>query len=113
QTVRQGYQLNRPLRLHFSTKIQGSLSPSQSFLNLESNNLCLMAFKQAEDDPKQWILRFYEYQGEKTDFYLDNSLNLNISTSVNLLEQETKPIEVGDRVIKAWQIVSFKLQPLP
>jgi hypothetical protein len=110
QTVRQGYQLNRPLRVYFPTVIKkiskGNLSSRQSLLTLAADNLCLMAFKRQENDPQAWILRLYEYQGQSATFSLQSPFPLAITTAVNLLEEETD-LTLS---ISSWKIASFSLK---
>jgi alpha-mannosidase len=47
-----------------------------------------MAFKPTEKKSDQYILRFYESHHQTTNLDLYNSLNLNLETKVNLLENK-------------------------
>ncbi|OIP67509.1 MAG: alpha-mannosidase [Oscillatoriales cyanobacterium CG2_30_40_61] len=109
KTVQKGYEFNRPLRVKVypprpsTTNLE--LSGGQSFLELGSDHLILMAFKQSETKSQNWILRCYECQGESTRLELHNNLGLTIDYSVNILEQPQETTAF----ISAWKIVSFAL----
>jgi len=106
---RLNYEFNRPLQVKVYPPISATAnlesSSCQSFLELGSEHLILMAFKQSETKSKQWILRCYECQGEETRLELQNNLGLTIDYSVNILEQPQETTAF----ISAWKIVSFAL----
>ncbi len=115
-TVRRGYELNLPLLvdLDFAPRQltslgenSQSLPPVSSFLNLSAENLILMAFKQAEDDKEQWILRCYESHGEIAELSLQSDLGLTLGESVDLLENSLKT--TPSFTIQPWKIASFKV----
>ncbi|MDF5727257.1 MAG: alpha-mannosidase [Rhizonema sp. PD38] len=115
-TVRRGYELNLPLLVDWDfaprqlTSLQEnsqSLPPVSSFLNLSAENLILMAFKQAEDDKEQWILRCYESHGEIAELSLQSDLGLTLAESVDLLERSLKT--TPSFTILPWKISSFKV----
>lgn len=118
-TVRRGYELNLPLQVilchpaHSRTNTQ--LSTVGQLLNLSAENLILMAFKQSEDNPHQWILRFYECHGEPAELSLQSDLELAIAQAVNLLEQAVELPELSpDRQsckTTPWKVTSFTVQP--
>ncbi len=96
-TVRRGYELNLPLQVMMcptpeATRI-GALPPVGRFLDLSAQNLVLMALKQSEDDPLQWILRCYECHGEPAQLSLQSDLGLAVSHPVDILERLTQPSE--------------------
>ncbi|HEY9597313.1 MAG TPA: glycoside hydrolase family 38 C-terminal domain-containing protein, partial [Cyanophyceae cyanobacterium] len=119
-TVRRGYELNLPLqvRLHPFIKTNNPcLPPVGQFLDLQAENLVLMAFKLSEDQPNQWILRCYECHGEQADFSLKSDLGLTLNHSVDLLEQpipncEESPDERSLRILP-WKIASFSVISSP
>ena len=108
-TVQRGYELNLPLmvlwcdRENHETDVH---SPSFSnfveypaskklpavarLLDLQSPNLVLMALKQSEDAPDQWIMRCYECYGNPAKLSLESDLNLAIAHPVDLLERQTQ-----------------------
>jgi len=90
-TVRRGYELNLPLQVMMLASISNpttaQLPPIGQFLDLSAENLILMAFKQSEDDPHQWILRCYESHGETAELSLQSDLGLSIGHGVDLLER--------------------------
>jgi alpha-mannosidase len=110
QTVRQGLELNSPLQvvqLAPQTKIDVTrdLAPANSFIDLQAENLVLMAFKPSETLDRSWVLRCYECQGTEGKIELTGNLGLQIDRSINLLE-ETRSSAV-DYTIKPWEIRSF------
>jgi alpha-mannosidase len=114
-TVRRGYELNLPLqvRLFSSVAVEGktSLPPVSQLLDFSAENLILMAFKLAEDNPQQWILRCYECHGEAAQFRLHSDLGLAIAHPVDLLERSPEtpqPVPKGESfTIEPWKITSF------
>ncbi len=127
-TVRQGYELNLPLQIivgqasclsteerEVGAKISSHLlPPTSSRLDLGAENLILMAFKQSEDNPEQWILRCYECHGETAQLSLKSDLGLRVVERVDLLEQGLHPTQASQDVadddicqIAPWQIASF------
>ncbi|HBL11096.1 MAG TPA: alpha-mannosidase [Cyanobacteria bacterium UBA11162] len=120
RTVHRGYELNLPLQvLLFSpihTNCSKHLPPVGQLLDLQAENLILIAFKQAETvlpplPTSEWILRCYECHGESTDLSLKSDLSLSVVHPVNLLEQ---PVSFSEELpdqktlrITPWKIASF------
>ncbi|MEM8545173.1 MAG: glycoside hydrolase family 38 C-terminal domain-containing protein, partial [Cyanobacteria bacterium P01_H01_bin.119] len=88
------------------------VSGQQSYLNLGSRNVILSAFKQAEDDPNCYILRYYEAHGEAATVYLKTALPLGTPEPVNLLEGNLSEFDdcPPDRAIGAYQLRSDRLR---
>ncbi len=109
QTVRKGLELNSPLQVIRMGRRgdweTGRLGDWGSLIDLEAENLVLMAFKPAENLDQSWILRCYECHGVGGEIKLTGDLDLKIDRVVNLLEQPK--LEQVDLVIKPWQIRSF------
>ncbi|MBF2065016.1 MAG: alpha-mannosidase [Calothrix sp. C42_A2020_038] len=108
QTVRRGYELNVPLQVILRedvTSNSNSIQDHVSFLNLGSENLVLMAFKQAEDS-HAWILRCYECNGQETQINLHSDLGVVLEAPVDLLERPLQSVDA----IKPWKINSFKVR---
>lgn len=107
QTVKRGYELNIPLQLvRVDTELiseNASIPTVGSFLSLSANNLILMALKQAEDSSQEWILRCYECHGETANFSLQNTLGLQLTGSVDLLEQPTRDCKLQNSQLEASQ----------
>ena len=109
QTVKRGYEFNHPLKVVLcENKPQTpTLKDKGSFIDISGQNsgqsLILMAFKQAEDNPKQWILRCYDCVGETAEFQLTSDIGLNVKESVDLLE---RPLPTSF-TIEPWKIASF------
>jgi len=117
QTVRRGYELNLPLQVMLfpsaSNPTSGQLPVVGSLLDLSAKNLILMAFKQSEDDPQQWILRCHECQGESAQLSLQSDLELSVAYPVDLLERPINSLETPAYrqtfSISPWQIATFKV----
>ncbi|MBD2098142.1 alpha-mannosidase [Trichocoleus sp. FACHB-591] len=119
QTVRQGYELNIPLQAIWLETERSLNSPATTlptegqFLDLQSENLILSAFKQSEDHPQQWILRCYECHGQPAELRLKSDLGLAIAHPVNLLEQAIEPENSSGTLqstqIAPWKIATFKV----
>ncbi|BAZ14206.1 glycosyl hydrolase 38 protein [Calothrix sp. NIES-4071] len=108
QTVRKGYELNTPLQVIMREDITSDSNSGQdslSFLNLGSENLVLMAFKQAEDSDA-WILRCYECNGQETQMHLHSDFGILVEAPVDLLE---RPLPNTESLIKPWKINSFQV----
>ena len=114
-TVRRGYELNLPLQVMLLPAISSPTSCQMpavsSLLDLSAENLILMALKQSEDDPQQWILRCYECHGETAQVSVQSDLGLSVAHCVDLLE---KPINTPETSsckpafsILPWKIVTF------
>jgi len=114
-TPQRGYELNQPLQavlLDRTSKAQaGQLPPGGQFINLQARNLILMAFKQAEADPQQWILRCYECCGETARLELQSDLGLAIAQPIDLLEHPTSIPNKETNEIAPWKIASFIVNP--
>ncbi|ARV62922.1 alpha-mannosidase [Nostocales cyanobacterium HT-58-2] len=116
-TVRHGYELNLPMQVIPLTlqpnEGEKSLPPIGSLLNLSAENLILMAFKQAEDNPQQCILRCYECHGEPAELSLQSDLGLTLTESVDLLEHSLSTSEFSSKqqnfTIQPWEMSSFKI----
>ncbi len=111
QTVRHGYELNIPLQLiqltATSSSKTGTLPTVGSFLNLSADNLVITAFKQSEDNPKQWILRCYECYGLMAEkVTLQSVLGLVVTQQVDILEF---PAQTSSD-IKPWKIANFVIE---
>ncbi len=117
QTPERGYEINQPLRVvtlnPASLQRVGTvtLPPVGDFLTLPSNFM-LSAFKPAEDNPNQWILRGYECHGMGAALNWPNGLGETLkqvlspnATRLNLLEQASAE---QSGAISPWQIATFR-----
>ncbi|MEM7553184.1 MAG: alpha-mannosidase [Cyanobacteria bacterium P01_A01_bin.84] len=103
ETVKRGYEFNYPLHVFIpnvdlvessesndtstnSTNIS-TKTDKRSFFNLGAKNLILMAFKQAEDNSQQWIIRCYECNGETANLEFHSDMGLKLINPVDLLER--------------------------
>lgn len=120
QTVQQGYELNLPLQSvclpPTDPSKTGTLATVGELLNLQAENLILKAFKQAEADPRQWVLRCYEAYGKRANLKLDSDLPIAIADCLNLLEQpiETESaFQAGNALeVSPWKIVTLAVKPI-
>jgi len=114
-TVRRGYELNLPLQVMMYRDLEANriaaLPPVGRFLDLSAQNLVLMAFKQSEDDPQQWILRCYECHGEPAELSLQSDLRLVVSHPADILERLTQPSEqlIEEKIfsVSPWKILTL------
>lgn len=131
KTVQRGYEVNQPfvtLTLQPSHTLKPTpLPPQGQFLNLPDDNVVISAFKQSENDPNRWIIRFYECHGN--DAALDisalfqetllkqDSTNSESVRWVNLLEVPTQTAKEfsnsSARPIGPYAIASISLQLKP
>ncbi|MBW4693457.1 MAG: hypothetical protein KME27_17060 [Lyngbya sp. HA4199-MV5] len=115
QTVKHGYELNMPLMAQVIPTSEDdrpkTLPPTASLLDLGADNLVLMAFKQSEDSPDEWILRCYECHGEAAQLNVQSDLGLALGERVDVLERSThsEPSQATDTKIQPWEIASFKV----
>ncbi len=116
QTVRKGLELNSPLQVvrvrDGGTGGRGDeginrSAANQSFIDLHSENLVLMAFKPSANPTQAWVLRCYECHGNEGEIELTGDLGLQIDRVVNILEEPI--VQKEDRAIEPWQIQSFGL----
>jgi alpha-mannosidase len=117
ETVRRGYELNVPLQVIMLKSPKQNPNPTLaavgSLLNLTDENLILMAVKQAEGNPNQWVMRCYECHGETAELKLESEL-VEIVRSVDLLEREVdSPARSSEGEIwkiAPWKIASFQIE---
>jgi alpha-mannosidase len=108
ETVRRGYELNLPLQVLSDLPLssaQASLKPAGQFLDLQAQNLVLMALKPSEDNLEQYLLRCYECYGEEAEFAIKSDLDLAIAYPIDILERPTKQ----QVKILPWKIANFML----
>ncbi|PAX60406.1 alpha-mannosidase [Brunnivagina elsteri] len=139
QTVRRGYELNLPLQVlncenwenteknskqsqpdgNIAIAINSIEKPnpiqdSFSLLNLSAENVILMAFKPAEDDPEAIIIRCYECQGKTAEMHLHSDFGYTLETQVDLLERPIPTPSFSSNqqnfTIQPWKVVSFKMR---
>ncbi len=119
-TVRRGYELNLPLQVLLCAPSENPTSTKLPaigrLLDLQAENLVLIAFKQSEDTPQQWIFRCYECHGESAELSLESELGLSIAHPVDLLEQ---PIQTSELIrdgqtfrVPPWKIATFTVMPV-
>lgn len=132
-TVHRGYELNRPLQAYLwqpapsSDAIAGAnpadpaqgqtrkepspLPPVHQFLDLQPQNLILMALKQAEANPNHWILRCYECSGEPAVLQLTTALPRLPNPEVDRVDLLERPDPPGNfNPVPPWRIVSLRLR---
>lgn len=108
KTVQKGYEFNQQLLTVLREKTDkklGKLTTKNELINLNKNNLIIMAFKQKENTNNQFVIRFYESQGICTQFKMKNSLNLQEEKKLNLLENQLENNK--DKKINPYEIVTL------
>jgi alpha-mannosidase len=115
QTARRGYEVNQPMRVVISPATSSVPNPtlptSAELLNLQANNLILTAFKPAEANPNQWILRCYDAHGTSANLNWQNCLNPLLrlpaqARPANLLEQPATEPQTQSP-IAPWSVATF------
>ncbi|MBE9226428.1 alpha-mannosidase [Phormidium sp. LEGE 05292] len=111
QTVRRGYELNLPLKVMLLNLPKENLNPTLPavgrLLDLTDENLILMAFKQAEGNSNQWVMRCYECHGETAELKLQSDL-VEIVRSIDLLERQIDSPEKSSAG-ETWKIAPGKI----
>jgi alpha-mannosidase len=106
KTHQKGYELNRPLIAQSFVPTNdelGNLNPDHSFLSGFPDNLVLMALKQSEDSPQQWIVRCYEACGQPAEAAFESTLPLKFLGTVDGLE---RPISYENNEMRGWEVRS-------
>lgn len=99
-TVRRGYEFNTPFLVVRTTRHEGTLPPVHSFLVLSPANLVLASIKQAEDDPRAWILQWYDALGEQSEASLTLPGQPSEAFLSNFLEDELEKLPLdGNRLL--------------
>ncbi|TVQ07727.1 MAG: alpha-mannosidase, partial [Leptolyngbya sp. DLM2.Bin27] len=112
KTVQAARNFNLPLQ---PCLVPPSASPATagqsaaSYLDLGDTTFVLAAFKQAEGDQHQYILRGYESTGTASAITIGGILPVAAIGSVNLLEQQ--PTTTDWTAIAPWQILSLAIAP--
>ncbi|EDX85862.1 glycosyl hydrolases family 38 N-terminal domain [Synechococcus sp. PCC 7335] len=88
-------------------------NPNQhSFLTIRNPNVIMSTFKPAEDNPNEFILRFYEALGVSTHLELEQSLELSTALKrgnrTNLLETAVQ--HQHPTYIRPYQIATYRLK---
>ncbi len=94
-TVRRGYELNDPIRVLQVANHAGPLPSSNSFVQIEPQNVVLTALKKAEDDDGL-ILRFYEWAGREGDVTIHLPPGAAKSMETDLMERPGAQLGVKD-----------------
>ncbi len=112
-TVLKGYEYNYPL-VSIETDIHEGRLPSEfSFIKLEPENLILTTVKIA-DDNNDWILQFYESEGQATTARITLPFRPVKAYISNFLEEDLKETEIKDNMIsvdvKKNSVVTLKIK---
>ncbi len=128
RTVHYARELNISPTVHFSDR-RAAPKPSShsannsmcSFLQIDNANLILSAFKPAEEDPDEFILRCYEIHGESATVEVSNKLGLrslewaesdhaHAPVLTNILEAPTQRKQLTRAT--PWQILTYRINRL-
>jgi mannosylglycerate hydrolase len=108
-----GHSFNAPLQGIETTKHDGKLPSSLSFMTLAPANLVVSAVKQAERD-KALIVRLCNMTGEAVEANLTSFKPVKSAQLTNMLEKPIGDATVNDRIVtfpvKGYQIVTLKLE---
>jgi alpha-mannosidase len=106
QTVHQGCELNSPVQsVEVDRSVAGTLATSQSFIDLGTNSLVLMALYPAATKDRL-VLRCYESSGRMADAELTGGLQISADRSIDLLETSVQDTKENQRVLP-WQVKSW------
>ncbi len=89
--MRQGYELNYPLRPVETQPHAGSWPMTHSFAAVEPANVIVTALKKAEDSD-DLIFRFYEFEGKSTEVKLHLPEAAASAAETNLMEKRQSPM---------------------
>jgi len=112
-TVKRGYELNRPLIAMPVSSKKGSLPSTKSFIKVNPPSVIMSCLKKAEDSD-DLILRVYESKGEKAEVNIDLDFSVEEIREVDLLERATElSLNVNNRLsfsIAPYEIKTFRLK---
>jgi len=122
ETVREAYSVNYPL-LHYGGNQKGHFAAPSNGTQIESlpslftvnhPNIIIETVKRAEDESGV-IVRLYEFQRHRTQFYLVSAFPISQAWRVNLLEEKKEKISTNQNTInyhiKPYQILTFLIYP--
>ncbi|MCK4992434.1 MAG: alpha-mannosidase [Bacteroidales bacterium] len=94
---RPGRQANEKLLVVVNPELykSASLPESQSFFEIESDNLIISTVKKAEDD-NSIIIRVYDAEGKDTKSILKTPGTFKTAMQTNLIEEPIQPVEVNN-----------------
>ena len=114
-TARRGFEFNTPMTVILSDQHDGPEAPVRSFIDLDSPNIILTAFKKADDD-NSLILRCYEVFGRPAKATLRCWQTIERAATTDLMEwsdQDLSPRARRGRAldfeIKPHEIKTFRL----
>ena len=96
-----GYEFNTPLEATWTNAHGGKLSPSGSFISLESDSVYIGSVKRAEDD-NDLVVRLVEAAGRNGSVVIRLGLGLQAlsATETDLLELNPKPISASPDAVR-------------
>jgi alpha-mannosidase len=99
-TVRKGCEFNSPLLAVSTDRHEGVLPAVHSFVALSPADLVLSSIKAAEDDPRAWIIQWYDAHGADCEAALALPGAPKEAFLSNFLEDEGERLEMtGGRVV--------------
>jgi alpha-mannosidase len=108
--IREGYELNIPMRVFEATPHPGRLPMAGSALKLSKGNVIVEALKMAEDEDAL-VIRIYEAYGQRTELSIEFPFSPKRVFVADLLEREKEEIKVCDRTIYL-DLRPFEIQTL-
>jgi alpha-mannosidase len=106
--VRQGYNLNVPLRTAVAEPGEGALPPSYSLVSADRDNIVIETVKKAEDSDAL-IVRAYECWNRKTEATLRFGGEVKRISECDLMEENDLPMESLAVTFKPFEIKTFKV----
>ncbi len=120
KAYRSGWEHNNPLLYSF-----GGIEPDPgeassfaedefSFYQVEESNVIVTTVKPAYDDPRSYIIRFFEVEGRSSEIHLRCFRTISDASEVNLLEETEKPLHFNGSTVTvptgAFEIKTVKLR---
>ncbi len=114
-TVQRAYEFNTPLIPMLTSRHQGDLAPSFSFLRLDAPDVVITALKKCEDD-STLVVRCYETTGARTRAVIRCWLPVDGISETNLMEWDARPLAPAvakgtafEVPLGPWEIKTLKL----
>jgi alpha-mannosidase len=112
-TIRQGYELNYKLFPWVTSNHIGTWPAQRSFVETQSDNVIVTAFKKAEDQG-DLVLRFYEWAGKTGDVKIQLPHGAMDAEETNLMERSIGKLTLSNDAVtvptKPYEIKTVKVQ---
>jgi alpha-mannosidase len=97
-TVQRGYEYNAPLIIRMTSRHQGPLPPTRSFVNISPSNLVLTSIKQGEEG-STWVLQWYDAGGKRSTARVNLPAAPKRAILSNFIEDDGSPVRVDGKAV--------------